>query len=143
MKKNKKGIIYYKYIAVTPRKIRNLQGRSVGFTIAKSDIKKYRLCKGDTVRPILHFLGKEHPIPFSKIINIGDNLGIRIGNAIKKEQKLRVGTTVDITFQIPCYEYNNDVTECGKKFVFILEKREGIKLQQELKSNNIDYKLLK
>ena len=143
MKKNKKDIIYYKYIAIAPRKIRSLQGKSAGFTIAKSDIKEYDLCKGDTVRPILRFGGKEHPIPFSKIINIGDNLGIRISKSIMSEQKLRVGTVIDVTLHKPCYEYSNDATECGKKFVFILEKREGIKLQQDLKSKNIEHKLLR
>jgi len=143
MKKNKKNITYYKYIAITPRKIRNLQGKSAGFTIAKTDVKEHGLCKGDIVRPILRFDGKEHPIPFSKITCIGDNLGIRILKSIMSEQKLRIGTLVDITLHKPCYEYSNDATDCGNKFVFILEKREGIKLEYYLKNEKINYKILK
>jgi len=145
MKKNKKNIVYYKHISLKPRKIINLQGKSIGFTISKFDVDKYKLSKGDIIRPILFYknMKDERPLPFSKIVCIGNNLGVHIALKIMKEQKLEIGMKVQINLQIPCYEYNNDVTEGGKKIVFIFEKRDGLKLRYKLDEDKVSYTILK
>jgi len=142
MKKSR--IVYYKHIALKPRVIRSFN-KSAGFTISKQDAKTYDISKGDWLRPILYTKGFtiEHPIPFSKVVRIGDNLGIRISAKIMKNQDLRIGTKVNIILQQPCYEYKNDITKNGKNFVFIVGKKDGLIIEDDLKINEIEYRLLR